>query len=173
MTIKKNKVAWITGGGTGIGKELALILAKQEYDVIVSGRRKEKLIETANIYKKRIHAICLDVKNPNQCLKVSKSIYKKFKEIDLLILNAAIYSPGSITKISTSEAKKVVDINLLGAINCLSPVAKVMQKNKKGHIVFVSSPAGYQGLPGGGFYGVTKSALTFLAETLNLSLIHI
>ena len=55
MTLKKNKVAWITGGGTGIGKELALILAKQEYDVIISGRRKEKLIETANIYKKRIY----------------------------------------------------------------------------------------------------------------------
>ena len=42
------------------------------------------------------------------------------------------------------------------------------EKKKKGHIVFVSSPAGYQGLPGGGFYGVTKSALTFLAETLNI-----
>ena len=52
MTLKKNKVAWITGGGTGIGKELALILAKQEYDVIISGRRKEKLIETANIIRK-------------------------------------------------------------------------------------------------------------------------
>ena len=49
MTLKKNKVAWITGGGTGIGKELALILAKQEYDVIISGRRKEKLTETANL----------------------------------------------------------------------------------------------------------------------------
>ena len=168
MTLKKNKVAWITGGGTGIGKELALILAKKEYDVIISGRRKEKLIETANINKKRIHPISLDVSNPNQCLKVSESICKKFKEIDLLILNAAIYSPGSITKISTAEAKKVININLLGAINCLSPVAKVMQKNKKGHIVFVSSPAGYQGLPGGGFYGVAKSALTFLAETLNI-----
>ena len=65
MTLKKNKVAWITGGGTGIGKELALILAEQEYDVIISGRRKEKLIETANINKKRIHPISLDVSNPN------------------------------------------------------------------------------------------------------------
>ena len=49
MTLKKNKVAWITGGGTGIGKELALILAKQEYDVIISGRRKEKLINNKRI----------------------------------------------------------------------------------------------------------------------------
>ena len=168
MTLKTNKVAWITGGGTGIGKELTLILAKKNYDVIISGRRKEKLIETAKINKKKIHPIPLDVKNPIQCKKVSETIYKKFKKIDLLILNAAIYSPGSMTKICTKEAKKVIDINLLGVLNCLSPVAKIMQENKEGHVVFVSSPAGYQGLPGGGFYGVTKSALTFLAETLNI-----
>ena len=168
MTLKTNKVAWITGGGTGIGKELTLILAKKNYDVIISGRRKEKLIETAKNNKKKIHPIPLDVKNPIQCKKVSETIYKKFKKIDLLILNAAIYSPGSMTKICTKEAKKVIDINLLGVLNCLSPVAKIMQENKEGHVVFVSSPAGYQGLPGGGFYGVTKSALTFLAETLNI-----
>ena len=168
MTLKANKVAWITGGGTGIGKELTLILAEKNYDVIISGRRKEKLIETAKNNKKKIHPIPLDVKNPIQCKKVSETIYKKFKKIDLLILNAAIYSPGSMTKICTTEAKKVVDINLLGVLNCLSPVAKIMQENKEGHVVFVSSPAGYQGLPGGGFYGVTKSALTFLAETLNI-----
>ena len=168
MTLKKNKVAWITGGGTGIGKELTLILAEKNYDVIISGRRKEKLIETAKINKKKIHPIPLVVKNPIQCKKVSEVIYKKFKKIDLLILNAAIYSPGSMTKICTTEAKKVIDINLLGVLNCLSPVAKIMQENKEGHVVFVSSPAGYQGLPGGGFYGVTKSALTFLAETLNI-----
>ena len=168
MTLKTNKVAWITGGGTGIGKELTLILAEKNYDVIISGRRKEKLIETAKNNKKKIHPIPLDVKNPIQCKKVSETIYKKFKKIDLLILNAAIYSPGSMTKICTKEAKKVIDINLLGVLNCLSPVAKIMQENKEGHVVFVSSPAGYQGLPGGGFYGVTKSALTFLAETLNI-----
>ena len=168
MTLKTNKVAWITGGGTGIGKELTLILAEKNYDVIISGRRKEKLIETAKINKKKIHPIPLDVKNPIQCKKVSETIYKKFKKIDLLILNAAIYSPGSMTKICTTEAKKVIDINLLGVLNCLSPVAKIMQENKEGHVVFVSSPAGYQGLPGGGLYGVTKSALTFLAETLNI-----
>ena len=168
MTIKKNKVAWITGGGTGIGKELALILAKQEYDVIVSGRRKEKLIETANIYKKRIHPISLNVNNPNQCLKVSKSIYKKFKDIDLLILNAAIYSPGSITKIPTAEAKKVVDTNLLGTINVLSPVAKEMQKNKKVTLFLYLLQQVTKGYQVEGFYGVTKSALTFLAETLNI-----
>ena len=153
---KKNKVAWITGGGTGIGKELALILAKKEYDVIISGRRKEKLIETANINKKRIHPISLDV-NPNQCLKVSELFTKNLKKLIYLFSMPQFIVQDQLQKF-LHRGKKVIDINLLGAINCLSPVAKVMQKNKKGHIVFVSSPAGYQGLPGGGFYGVSKSA---------------
>ncbi len=165
----RNKVVWITGGGTGIGKELALILSNNNYEVIVSGRRKEKLLETAKL-NKNIYAYPLDVQNYNQCLKTSNLIYKKFKSIDLLILNAAIYSPGSIKKLSPIDAKKVIDINILGALNCLYPVASRMQKNKSGHIVFVSSPAGYQGLPGGGFYGVTKSAMTYLAEILNIEL---
>ena len=168
MTTTKNKIAWITGGGTGIGKELAQILSDNKYDVIISGRRKEKLFETAKYNKKKIFPYPLDVKNYDQCIKVSSSIYKKFKSIDLLILNAAIYNPGSINKFSPHDAKKVIDINLLGVLNCLSPVAKIMQKKKSGHLVFVSSPAGYQGLPGGGLYGATKSALTFLAETLNI-----
>ena len=81
------------------------------------------------------------------CLKVSESIYKKFKEIDLLILTLQFIVQDQLQNFH-SRGQKIVDINLLGAINCLSPVAKVMQKNKKGHIVFISSPAGYQGLPG-------------------------
>ena len=164
----KNKVAWITGGGTGIGKELALILSSNGYDVIISGRRKEKLKECVKLNSKKIHPYPLDVKNFNQCIKVTSAIYKKFKAIDLLVLNAAIYNPGSIQKLSPIDAKKIIDINLLGVLNCLSPVAKVMRQNRNGHIVFISSPAGFQGLPGGGFYGVTKSALTYLAETLKI-----
>ena len=81
MTLKKNKVAWITGGGTGIGKELTLILAKKNYDVIISGRRKEKLIETAKNNKKKIHPIPLDVKNPIQCKKFRKPFIRNLKLI--------------------------------------------------------------------------------------------
>ena len=73
MTLMRNKVVWITGGGTGIGKELALILSNNNYEVIVSGRRKEKLLETAKL-NKNIYAYPLDVQNYNQCLKTSNLI---------------------------------------------------------------------------------------------------
>ena len=56
----------------------------------------------------------------------------------------------------------------MGVINCLSTVVDEMKKRKNGHLIIVSSPAGYRGLPGAGIYGVTKSAVTFLAETIKL-----
>ena len=82
-------------------------------------------------------------------------------------MNAATYSPGSM-EILNVRNQKVIDINLMGVINCLSTVVDEMKKKKNGHLIIVSSPAGYRGLPGAGIYGVTKSAVTFLAETIKL-----
>mgnify|MGYP001371292641 CR=1 FL=1 len=166
--MKIKKVVWITGGGTGIGKELAKLFSYKDYTVIISGRRLEKLSETSRYNPKKIIPMKLDVSNPKDCLRVSKKIYNRYGFIDLIILNAAIYSPGSIKEINTNEIKKVVDVNLLGQINCLSFALEKMKDSSKGHIIFISSPAGYRGLPGAGMYGVTKSAITFLAETSRL-----
>ena len=165
---KINKVAWITGGGTGIGKELAKILSSKNYTVIISGRRLKKLSETSKYNPKKIIPIKLDVSDANNCDNVAKKIYKHFGFIDLIILNAAIYSPGAIEIINSHETKKVVDVNLLGQLNSLSFALEKMKDSCKGHIVFISSPAGYRGLPGAGIYGVTKSAVTFLAETTKI-----
>ena len=170
MTISKRKKVWITGGGTGIGKELTKILSDNEFDVIISARREEKLLEVAKHNKKHIFPYKLDVSKIKETETISKKIIKKFGSLDLLILNAAVYSPGSLNKINPSETRKVIDINLSGVINCLPIILEDMKKKKKGQIVFVSSPAGYRGMPGAGLYGVTKSGLTFLAETLKIEL---
>ena len=77
---------WITGGGTGIGKELAKIFCNNGYNVIISGRRKEKLIEVAKYNKKKIFPFKLDVSNFKEANSVAKNIIEKFKFIDLLIL---------------------------------------------------------------------------------------
>ncbi len=161
------KICWITGGGSGIGAELARELSKKEYTVYISGRSKKKLNTTAK-YDKSIIPIVGDVSKLKDCKKIVDSIYKKFGKIDLVIMNAATYSPGSMEILNVSEIKKVIDINLMGVINCLSTVVDEMKKRKNGHLIIVSSPAGYRGLPGAGIYGVTKSAVTFLAETIKL-----
>ena len=168
MTQNKKKIVWITGGGTGIGKELAKNFSDRNFRVIVSGRRLKKLKDVQKYNKTNIIPISLDVSDHKKCKKVSDLILKKYKSIDIIVLNAATYSPGSLEKINVIEIKKIVETNILGPMNCFSPFLESMKKKRKGHLVFVSSPAGYRGLPGAGIYGVTKSAITFLAETLKL-----
>ena len=162
-----SKVCWITGGGSGIGAELAKILSKDKYTVYISGRTKSKLSNIAR-YNKSIIPVQGDVSCLKDCKKIVNTIHKKFKKINLVVMNAATYSPGSMETLNVDEIKKVIDINLMGVINCLSSVISKMKKNKGGHLMIVSSPAGYRGLPGAGIYGVTKSAVTFLAETIKL-----
>ena len=102
------KTVWLTGGGTGIGKDLTKLLCDNGFDVIISGRRKDKLIEVAKYNKKKIFPYKLDVSNLKETDIVAKKIIKKFKFIDLLVLNAAIYSPGSLKEISPINAKKLL-----------------------------------------------------------------
>ena len=87
ITMNK-KTVWLTGGGTGIGKDLTKILCDNGFDVIISGRRKDKLIEVAKYNKKKIFPYKLDVSNLKETDIVAKKIIKKFKFIDLLVLNA-------------------------------------------------------------------------------------
>ncbi len=168
MTQNKKKIVWITGGGTGIGKELAKKFCERNFKVIISGRRLNKLKDVQKYNKDNIIPMSLDVANYKECKKVTNKILKKYESIDIIVLNAATYNPGSLEKIDIVQIKKIVEINILGPMNCFSPILEFMKKKKKGHLVFVSSPAGYRGLPGAGIYGVTKSAITFLAETLKL-----
>lgn len=170
MQILNKKVVWITGGGTGIGAKLAEIFADKNWIVIISGRRINKL---KLIKKKNTQSIFIfknDVASNKNCKNVTKKILDKFGKIDMLILNAAAYNPGHLNFDKIENAKKVLDTNIMGQINCVSNVLPRMKKLGSGSIIFISSPAGFRGLPNSGFYGVSKSALTFLAESLYLEL---
>ena len=78
--MKKNnkKVAWITGGGTGIGKELAKVLVKNKWNVVISGRRIDKLNQVKNFGKNNITSLKLDISSSTQCQKIVKKIFRKF-----------------------------------------------------------------------------------------------
>ena len=168
--MKNKKVAWITGGGTGIGSELTKRLVAKGWDVIISGRRIKKLKEVQNFKKSNIHVYSLDITSEKECNLVFNKIKSLFKKIDLIVLNAASYNPGHLNFEKTDSIKNVINTNLIGQINCLKYVLFQMKIQGFGQIVFISSPAGFRGLPNSGIYGVTKSALTFLAESLYLEL---
>ena len=164
----RKKVVWITGGGTGIGSELAKILVKNDWLVVISGRRIEKLEQIKRFDSNNIFSFKLDISSEKECKEVAKKILFKFKKLDLLILNAATYNPGSLNLNNLTSIKNILNINIMGQINCISSIIQNMKKKKEGHIVFISSPAGFRGLPNAGIYGVSKSALTFLSELMYL-----
>ena len=92
MKSENQKVAWITGGGTGIGKELTKLLANDGWTIIISGRRLDKLNEVKRFRKDKIVPIQLDISSKSQCKNVIKKIFNKFKSIDLVFLNIVIVS---------------------------------------------------------------------------------
>ncbi len=167
MTSNK-KIAWITGGGTGIGSELAKILVKNNWIVAISGRRLEKLNQVKKNDPENIYAFKLDVTSEKNCKIVAEKIINKFKKIDLAILNAAAYNPGHLNFNDSLKIKNVINTNLIGQMYCVGSIINYMKIRNYGQIVFVSSPAGFKGLPNAGIYGITKSALTFLAESMYL-----
>ena len=168
--MNKSKIVWITGGGTGIGKSITKQLVDKGHTVIVSGRNSESLKSIKRYNPKKIDYEILDISSPDDCKKVIQKIERKFGYIDLAILNAAAYNPGKINFDDLKSINHIVNVNLTGQINSLSALLPTMKKRKYGQIVFISSPAGYKGLPNAGIYGVTKSALTFLSESLYLEL---
>jgi NAD(P)-dependent dehydrogenase (short-subunit alcohol dehydrogenase family) len=160
------KTIWITGGGTGIGRELATLYAKDGHRVAISGRTAETLAETAEADPSRIHAVPADVTDPAAIDRAIASIEAELGPIDLAILNAGTYSPLWVGDFNRDAFRKQIETNLLGVANALDPLLERMRARRAGTIVLVSSVAGYSGLPGATAYGASKAALINLAEAL-------
>ena len=131
------RVAWITGGGTGIGLELTKILIKNNWKVAISGRRIEKLKKTQEIDVANISVFKLDITSRNQCQLVKRKIVSRFKKIDLVILNAAAYNPGHLNFDNVKDNNNVINTNLIGQMNCVSSILPMMKKKIQG-ILFLS-----------------------------------
>ncbi len=164
------RIVWITGGGTGIGRELALRMAAHGWTVAISGRRQEPLDEVvATGAAGNIHAFAMDVSDLQANRDTVAAITKKLGPIDLAVLNAGVYAPFKMSEFSVEPFERMIRINYLGAVYGLDALLPGMRERRSGHIAFVSSVAGYHGMPLGAPYGATKAALINLAESLRFS----
>lgn len=157
------KVVWITGASTGIGRELALRLAKKGAIVAASARSADKLAELADAHP-NIRAYPLDVTDRAAVAETADKIEADLGPISLAILNAGIWELMNATNFSLDTARQSFEVNYFGVVNALDPVMKHMLERKSGHIAIVSSVAGYRG--GGAAYSPTKAALISLSEAL-------
>jgi 2-keto-3-deoxy-L-fuconate dehydrogenase len=161
-----NKTAIVTGGGSGIGKAVAIILAKQGATVFVADLSKENAETTTNeIVKLGFHAeaVMLDVANQAQVMEA----FIKIDNIDILVNCAGISHIGNAINTSETDFDKVYTVNVKGTYNCLHAAIPLMQKNGGGSIVNISSIAAKVGLADRFAYSMSKGAV--YAMTLSVA----
>ncbi|MDX1454810.1 MAG: SDR family NAD(P)-dependent oxidoreductase [Gammaproteobacteria bacterium] len=166
--------AWITGGGTGIGRAIALRLAREGWRVAISGRRAEPLEAVhadARELAGEILPMPVDVTDRDAMHRAAAEIREAFGTLYLCVLNAGTYFPYDARKDFDAEAfDKHYAVNFFGVINGIDAVIDPMREYHMGHIVIVSSVSGYSGLPLAAPYSSGKAALINLAESLKFDL---
>lgn len=168
----KGKVALVTGGGKGIGRETALLLARLGARVFICGRTKESLSSTVQLLRalgSQADYVVTDVRDPAQCMHLAHSIQESAGRLDIVINNAGMSMRGLIEEIDSSVIRAMVDINFLGAAY-VTKFTTPMLKETQGSVVFISSLSALHGLPMVGPYGASKLALKGLSESLRAEL---
>jgi len=165
-----DKVALVTGAGRGIGKAIAIALAREGANVMVNDvdlQTAEKVAKEINSMGQQALAIQVDVSDSKEVNRMVQLVIKKFKRVDILVNNAAIIKRGLIEDLKEEDWDRVIDINLKGAFNCMKAVAGIMKKQRYGKIVNISSIAGKIGdLASAPCYGASKAGMTCLAKSL-------
>ncbi len=176
----KDKTVWITGASSGIGEALAYVCANEGAQLVLSARREDELKRVASNCSNGIHSIKIDPKNililpldlGNTTTVEEKvnQVIAKFGRIDVLINNGGMGQRGLAVNTKTEVDRRIMEINFFGTINLSKAVAKVMQKQKSGKIVVVTSIMGKYGLPLYTTYSATKHALYGYFESLRQEL---
>jgi len=164
------KVAVITGSARGIGKAIAIELAKQGVSIVLNGRNQQRLLKTETELKKiteNVIAVCTDVSDASASQNLIKAAIDKFGKLDILINNVGVSMRGTMAELNPDVYRKVFESNVLGAVNPTIPAIPFLRKTK-GSIVYISSLAGIRGLPGLSAYCSSKMALRAIAESIRL-----
>ena len=165
-----NKVALITGGTRGIGKEIAYTLAEENYDIIINYRTEnEELMKLKKeIEQKRVRCLLLkgDVSNFEDCKKLVEEAINRMNHIDVLVNNAGITKDMLLMRMKPEDFNEVINVNLIGTFNMTKNVINYMMKGRKGRIINVSSVVGISGNAGQTNYAASKAGIIGFTKSL-------
>jgi short-subunit dehydrogenase len=166
------KTIFLTGASSGIGEGLALAVAKKGAVLGLVARRQELLRELAEKCEKVggvARAYAADVTDPSAIEEAFEEFVHEFSTIDILIANAGIGGNDESTRsYHPPSVKKVVDVNLIGAVNAVHAVLPKMLDQGYGQLVAISSLAGFRGLPRSAAYSASKAGMTAFFESVRL-----
>ena len=171
-----NKIVFITGASSGIGKASAEQFAAAGAHVIITGRRLEKLTELAKqleaTYSIKALALPLDVSQKTEVQTTIDSLDNFWKNIDVLVNNAGLaLTTDLFQEGDTNNWDTMIDTNIKGVLYVARAILPGMLERKKGHIINVSSIAGYEHYMGGNIYSATKHAVCSLSKSMQIDLL--
>jgi len=166
----ENKVSMITGAARGIGKEIAVLFAKEGSDLAICDVNDEILQKTKEEIEKetgrKVIAQKVDVTSFEDTDGFVKKILDNFGKLDILVNNAGITRDNLVIRMSEEEWDMVLDVNLKGAFNCIKTVTRPMMKARCGKIVNMASIIGVMGNAGQANYAASKGGLIALTKTV-------
>ena len=165
----KGKVALVTGAAQGIGKAIALLLARNGADIVVSDINLEKAEETAKeigAMGPKAVAVKVDVANLSDVDQMVTGILEKLAKIDILVNNAGITRDKLILRMTEEDWDAVLGVNLKGTFNCTKAVVRHMAKQRSGKIVNIASVVGEMGNAGQANYSASKAGVIGLTKTI-------
>ena len=168
-----SKIALVTGATSGIGKATAQILAKNNYKIILCGRREDRLLELKNELSAytEVHTLSFDVQDKKAVFDSINSLPEGFSKIDVLINNAGnAHGLDAIQNGDLDDWDAMIDINVKGLLYVSKAIIPKMIEQKSGHIINIGSIAGKEVYPNGNVYCASKHAVDALNQAMRIDL---
>ena len=165
-----SKVALITGATRGIGKQIAITLSKEGYDIALNYRKENDELLNLKEQIENSGVKCLtiqgDISNFEDCEKIVKQTIETFETIDVLVNNAGITKDMLLARMKEDDFKQVIDVNLVGTFNMTKNVISYMMKARQGRIINISSVVGISGNAGQSNYSASKAGIIGFTKSL-------
>ena len=164
------QVALVTGAGRRIGRVIALELGRAGADVVVNYNqsRREAQQTAREIRELGVEALAIraDVSKPARVRAMFRAVVKRFRRLDLLVNNAGIFFPGKWNKLTEKDWDRILAVNLKGPFFCAQAAARIMQKQRHGRIINISSLGGLEAWPSYTHYCASKAGLIMMTRCL-------
>lgn len=165
--MNNNKKVWfITGASKGLGLALAKRLLEQGYRVTATSRNAAQLVSAIENASDNFLPLGVDLTNPDAVKKAIADTVEKFGQLDVIVNNAGYGMGGTVEEFTEEELQQSFSVNVFAPVYVMQAALPYMRKQRSGHIINISSIAGFAGATGWAIYAATKSALTGLTEVL-------
>lgn len=171
MTVLTDKVAVVTGAGSGIGEAIATLLHEEGAKVVLAGRNKEKLQNVANqLSQDSVKVVPTDVTNKEEVDELIKIAQQTFGGLDIVINSAGQMLSSKITDYQVDEWDSMIDVNIKGTLYTAQAALPTMLEQSSGHLINIASISGFEVTKSSAIYSATKAAVHTITQGLEKEL---